>query len=297
MTGGISNVGASVRARLLQHSRIKNSNYQLLLTHYALERLLYRLSVSDQRDWIVLKGGMLIAVWRSEPWRPTRDINFLGYGEFNPTAVVEQFRSICSVDVPDDGFFFDVAGIKSSPIRNGTEKLGVRMKFNAFIDRARLPIRIDVGFGDVVTPRPIETEYPVLLDGPAPILQIYPPETVVAEKMAAIISHGMTNSRMKDFHDIWMIAETLAFEGAILSSAIQGTLTKSQTPWPLQMPDGLSDEYALEREAIWQAFLARDNIDVSSASLLQVIKKIRAFLQPVFERAKIDTWPPGGPWT
>ncbi|MCY4565338.1 MAG: nucleotidyl transferase AbiEii/AbiGii toxin family protein, partial [Gammaproteobacteria bacterium] len=162
---------------------------------------------------------------------------------------------------------------------------------------ARLPIQIDVGFGDVITPEPIEIEYPALLDAPAPILRAYPPETVVAEKTEAIVSLGIGNSRMKDFYDLWMIARTFAFERDDLAAAIRRTFQRRRTPLPEQVPVGFSDSFALERETQWRAFLARDRLEVASASLVQVIDDLRAFLQPMLTRDEVASWPPGGPWT
>ena len=290
-------MGASVRARLLQRARAEKADFQILLMRYTLERLLYRLSVSDQRERFVLKGAMLLAIWQGNPFRPTRDLDLLGHGDPDPVTVAASIRSICSVEVPDDGVAFDVAGVKAAPIRGDDEYPGVRVRTSATIAGARLPIQIDVGFGDVITPVPIEIEYPTLLDAPAPVLRAYPPETVVAEKAEAIVSHGIANSRMKDFYDLWMIAQTFAFEGDNLANAIQQTFERRRTSLPEQTPVGLSDRFALEREAQWRAFLARDRLVAASDSLVQVVNDLRIFLQPVLARTDVASWPPGGPWT
>ncbi len=240
---------------------------------------------------------MLFAIWQDDPFRPTRDLDLLGHGDPDPAMVAASIRSICSVAVPDDGVVFDVAGVGATPIRDEAEYPGVRVRTVATIAGARLPIQIDVGFGDVITPEPIEIEYPALLEAPAPILRAYPPETVVAEKTEAIVSLGIANSRMKDFYDLWMIAQTFTFENANLAVAIQQTFERRRTPWPEQVPVGLSDTLALEREAQWRAFLARDRLEVAPASLVQVINDLHAFLQPVLAHAEVASWPPGGPWT
>ena len=297
MARELRNIGASVRARLLQRARAEKADYQILLTRYALERLLYRLSVSDQREQFVLKGAMLFAVWQDDPFRPTRDLDLLGHGEPDPATIAASIRSICSVEVPDDGIVFDVAGIEAAPIRGEDEYPGVRVRTGATIAGARLPIQIDVGFGDVITPEAIEIEYPALLDAPAPILRAYPPETVVAEKTEAIVSLGIANSRMKDFYDLWMIAQTFTFEGDNLAEAIRRTFEQRRTPLPEHIPVGLSDQFAQEREAQWRAFLARDRLEVAPVSFVQVVNDLRAFLQPMLTRAEVASWPPGGPWT
>ena len=297
MARELRNIGASVRARLLHRARIENTDFQMLLTRYALERLLYRLSISDQRERFVLKGAMIFAIWQDDLFRPTRDLDLLGHGDPDPATVADSIRSICSVQVPDDGVVFDVAGFEAAPIRDDDEYPGVRVRTGATIAGARLPIQIDVGFGDVITPAAIEIEYPALLDAPAPILRAYPPETVVAEKTETIVSLGIANSRMKDFYDLWMIAQTFTFEGDNLANAIQQTFERRRTPLPEQIPVGLSDRFALEREAQWRAFLARDRLATASDSLVQVVNDLRIFLQPVLARTEVASWPPRGPWT
>lgn len=297
MARELRNVGASVRARLLARARVEQTDFQILLTRYALERLLYRLSVSDQRERFVLKGAMLLAIWQDDPFRPTRDLDLLGQGDPDPATVAATIRSICSVEVPDDGVVFDVAGVEAAPIRAEDEYAGVRVRTGATIAGARLPIQIDVGFGDVITPEAIEIEYPALLDAPPPILRAYPPETVVAEKTEAIVSLGIGNSRMKDFYDLWTIAQTFSFESDNLAEAIRRTFERRRTPLPQQVPVGLSNGFALEKEAQWRAFLARDRLALASASLAQVIDDLRTFLQPVLASAEVASWPPGGPWT
>lgn len=297
MAREIRNVGASVRARLLDRARAEKTDFQILLTRYALERLLYRLSVSDQRERFVLKGAMLFATWRDDPFRPTRDLDLLGHGDADPAAVAESVRAICSVAVPDDGVVFDVEHIEAGAIRDEAEYAGVRVRTSATIAGARLPIQIDVGFGDAITPDPVEIEYPALLDAPAPVLRAYPPETVVAEKLEAIVSLGVANSRMKDFYDLWVIAQTFAFEGVVLANAVQQTFDRRRTSWPEQTPSGLSEAFASERDAQWRAFLARDRLAAAPVSLIQVAEELRAFPQPVLERQDLASWSPGGPWT
>ena len=153
---------------------------------------------------------MFFAIWQDNPCRPTRDLDLLGHGDPDPAVVATSIRSICSVEVPDDGVVFDVAGIEAAPIRVEEEYSGVRIRTAATIAGVRLPIRIDVGFGDVITPEPIEINYPALLNATIPNLSVYPPETVVAEKLETIVSPGIANSRMKDFYDLWMITMTFA---------------------------------------------------------------------------------------
>lgn len=297
MARDVRNVGASVRARLLDRARAARSDYQILLTRYALERLLYRLSVSDQRNRFVLKGAMLFAVWRDDPFRPTRDLDLLGQGDPAPAAMVESVRAICSIDVPDDGVLFDIGRIEGVPIRDAAEYAGVRVRTSATIAGARLPIQIDIGFGDAITPEAIEIEYPTLLETPAPVLRAYPPETVVAEKLEAVVSLGVANSRMKDFYDLWTIAQTFAFDGALLANAIQRTFDRRRTSWPDATPLGLSEAFAKGAAAQWRAFLTRDRLNSAPASLVEVAEDLRTFFQPLLAREDLASWRPGGPWT
>lgn len=199
----VRNIGASVRAKLLARSRAEKTDYQILLTRYALERLLYRLSVSNHRDRFVLKGALLFVTWLHDPFRPTRDLDLLGYGANDVETVADTFKAICSTAAPDDGVTFDIKGLTAAPIREDLEYGGVRVQTHAVIDGARISIQVDIGFGDIITPAPVEIDYPVLLDSPAPHLRAYPVETVVAEKFNAMVALGIANSRLKDFYDLW----------------------------------------------------------------------------------------------
>jgi Nucleotidyl transferase AbiEii toxin, Type IV TA system len=148
------NIGASVRARLLEQARAQRADFQVLLTRYVLERLLYRLSVSEHRDRFILKGAMLLATWVETPFRATRDVDLLGQGPSDVTSVAETFRAICAQTVPDDGVEFDASGLEAAPIREELKYGGVRVRTTALIDRARIAVQIDVGFGDAITPAP-----------------------------------------------------------------------------------------------------------------------------------------------
>jgi predicted nucleotidyltransferase component of viral defense system len=249
----IRNVGASVRGRLLARARSEKTDFQILLTRYALERLLYRLSVSAHRDRFILKGALLFVTWLHDPFRPTRDLDLLGYGASDVDAMAETFKAICSTLVSDDGVGFDVEDLTAAAIREDLEYGGVRVQTHSIIDGARIPIQADVGFGDIITPGPVEIDYPVLLDSPVPHLRAYPIETVVAEKFHAIILLGIANSRLKDFYDLWLISRTFELNGATLSAAVQRTFERRQTPIPTDVPTGLTRHYAEEWDVRWKA--------------------------------------------
>ena len=296
------NIGASVRARLLALAQRKGTEYQLLVTRYALERLLYRLGVSPHRDRFVLKGAMLFAIWLDDPFRPTRDVDFLGFGDPAVEAMAATFREICRVEAADDGVEFDAGGVRAEAIREDVAYDGVRVRTQAVIGGMRIPIRIDVGFGDAVTPHPLEVEYPALLDAPPPRLRAYPRETVIAEKFEAIVSLGFINSRMKDFHDIWVLSEHFAFERDALAAAIRATFERRGTELPIAVPPGLGDEFAADalKATQWTAFLRRDRLAADGRALADVVARLRDFLMPAAAALgpmhEPTHWPPGGPW-
>lgn len=293
----IKNVGASVRARLLDRSRVERTDFQILLTRYALERLLYRLSLSPHRDRFILKGAMLFVTWVADPFRPTRDLDFLGYGENSPEAIGEVFREICRQSVDDDGVVFDIVAITAVPIREDVEYGGIRVRTSATIAGARVPIQVDIGFGDAITPGPVEIEYPSLLDAPAPRLRAYPVTTVVAEKFQALVVLGIANSRLKDFYDLWLIAQTFEFDQASLAEAVRQTFARRDTMLPTEKPIGLSDAYVEAWGRQWRAFLGRERMASAPTDLAVVVSDLAGFLLPLIEPAERDErWRPGEGW-
>jgi len=292
------NIGASVRARLLNKARAERADFQILLTRYALERLLYRLGVSDHRDEFVLKGAMLFVAWVDDPFRPTRDLDLLGRGDNGSDAIAAVFRHICAQPVADDGVTFDIVGLQAATIADDREYSGVRVRTTAVIAGARVPIQVDIGFGDEVTPRPIEIDYPTLLDHPAPHLKAYPVETVVAEKFEALVTLGIANTRMKDFYDLWLIAQTFEFRQAVLAHAVQRTFGRRGTRLPVGVPVGLTEEFAETRSIQWRAFLGRDRMAAAPLALAVTIGDLRGFLMPLVMASDLNhIWPPGGPWS
>jgi hypothetical protein len=292
------NVGASVRARLLDRARAERSDFQILLTRYAIERLLYRLSVSAHRDRFILKGAMLFVTWVADPFRPTRDLDLLGYGDNGDKALAETFRAICSEPVAEDGVTFDAVGLRAAPIREDVEYGGVRIRTTATIAGARIPIQIDIGFGDVVTPAPVEIDYPALLDAPAPHLRAYPVQTVVAEKFEALVTLGIANSRLKDFYDLWLIARTFELRQSVLVEAVRRTFERRGTALPVDVPVGLTGEFATAWAAQWRAFLGRERMAAAPDAFAAVIDDLRTFLMPLVGAPEEGAaWRPGGPWS
>ncbi len=282
------NIGASVRARLLDRARAERSDFQILLTRYALERLLYRLSISPYRDRFILKGAMLFATWVADPFRPTRDLDVLGSGDNGAEAIAETFRVICAQPV----------ALEAAPIREEVEYGGVRVRTTATIAGARIPIQVDIGFGHAVTPAPVEIDYPTLLDAPAPHLRAYPIETVVAEKYEALVALGMANSRLKDFYDLWLIAHTFKFGRSALSKAVQRTFEQRGTALPADIPVGLTDEFAAAWAVQWRTLLTRERMAAAPEGFTTVIADLQRFLMPLLIGSNTDLiWPAGGPWS
>ena len=254
-----SNLAASVRARLLNIAKADKTDFNQILVRYALERFLYRLSQSAHADRFLLKGAMLFNLWYAMAHRPTRDADLLGFGASDLDSIGQTFRDIASV-VTDDGIVFDPASVSVQDIRKAAGYAGARVILSAELARARCKTQIDVGFGDAVTPGPVEAVYPVLIaDFPAPHLRTYPVYTVIAEKLHAIELLGMTNSRLKDYCDLSVLLEREDLDPAILAKAIAATFTRRATALPAELPIGLTDEFANDasRQALWTAFLSR----------------------------------------
>lgn len=298
------NIPASVRARLTEFARKRGDEFQLVLTRYAIERFLYRLSVSPHGDGFVLKGAMLFQLWAAEPHRATRDVDLLGSGDSSVERLADIVRSVCSVAVPEDGLDFDPATVSADRIKEDQEYEGVRVTCAVRLGQARVTLQIDVGFGDAVTPPPIRVDYPTILDFLPPVLKAYPKETVVAEKFQAMVALGMTNSRMKDFFDLWVLSRDFAFDGATLVTAMAATFRRRRSAPPTEPPLALTGEFGTDPTKVkqWGAFVRRGKFKAGPAELADVIAILETFLMPPSRAAATGetfaaTWPPGGPWT
>lgn len=272
-------IGASVRTRLMNLARERGQVFDLLLTRYALERLLYRLSISQHRNRFVLKGAMLVTTWFDDPHRPTRDLDLLGFGESSAESMLAVWRDICTIPA-DDGITFDGDELRASPIREDMEYGGIRLRTTATIARARINVTVDIGFGDAVEPGPEEIELPVLLDLPAPHLRAYARETVIAEKFHAMITLGRANSRMKDFYDVWMLSKTHQFDRERLNQAIVATFKRRRTEIPQALPDAFTPEFFRDPSKLqqWTVFV-RDLLG-EPPSFETVVSELAAFIGP-----------------
>lgn len=276
------NLGASVRSKLKNKAQAENKEFNLILTRYALERFLYRLSISDHRDQFLLKGALLFDLWFDVPLRPTRDIDLLGFQLPDASYLLKTFEDLCDIQV-EDGVTFDRASIRAEEIRKEANYSGMRMILPAYLDGARSVVQVDIGFGDAVTPAPEVADYPVLLkEFPNPRLRIYPRYTVVAEKLDAIISLGMTNTRMKDYFDIWMILRKSELDPEVLRSALMATVKRRSTLMPEKLPLGLSHEFAQNKNknVQWNAFLTKNQLD--GIKLNELVMDLRSKLEYLF---------------
>ena len=304
MSKDIVNVAASVRQRLLNLARARKEDFALLLTKYALERVLYRISQSPHRDLFVLKGALLFELWTDERYRPTRDADFLSKGDSDPARFAEIFKEICTTPVADDGLAFDPKTVTAEHIKENADYEGVRVNFIGRLENARIPMQMDIAFGDTVTPAPAEMAFPVILENPPPVLLTYPRETVVAEKFEAMVKLGIANSRMKDIHDVRMLARLFAFQGKLLREAITNTFARRKTALPVSMPTVFTPEFYDNeaKEQQWLAFLEKNRSYVQAITLQEAVREIERFVMPLVtlgedEHPEQGTWPPGGPWS
>lgn len=295
------NVAASVRAWLLNKARAEKLDFNLLMTRYALERMLYRLSVSEQRGQFLLKGALLFDLWFDVQHRPTHDADLLGFGSAELPHLEHLFRQISQIE-GDDGIVFQADTVKAAEIRKEANYAGVRVTLMGLLDGARCPVQIDIGFGDAVVPGPEDAQYPVILDDmPSPQLRVYPRYTVVAEKLEAMTSLGILNSRMKDYFDLWILARHSDLDGAVLAQAIRATFERRGTGIPSGLPFGLTDEFALheQKNMQWSGFQRKNAME--PMTLTAVIEVLREFLLPVLTALAVGEgfdrqWRAGAGW-
>lgn len=274
----------SVQARLVRHAKEAGLDPNMVLTRYGVERFLYRLSRSRHAERFVLKGALLLLVWLGETLRPTRDADLLGFGELSDDALRAIFREVCGVEVEPDAMTFDAGSVAVAAIREENAYGGRRVMLQGKLGAARIRIQVDIGIGDAVTPEPQWLEYPTLLGLPRPRLRAYPRETVIAEKVHAMVLLGKRNGRMKDYFDVHALLREAAVDAAQLSRALAATFERRSTALPVGVPVGLSDDFAAEAAKLWQAFLARNRLE--GPEFAEVVAHIRGVLTDPFARAR-----------
>ena len=300
----LRDAAASVHARLLNLARKEGRDFNLLLLRFTVERFLYRLSISDEVDRFTLKGAALFRVWDGKEARPTRDIDLLDMWSEDRAPIRASLEAICGVPCPEDGVVFDAANIRMAAIRDDQPYGGVRARIQGRLGRARLPLQIDIGFGDVITPERKERDYPTLLDLPAPRLWTYPRETTVAEKLHAMVEHGARNTRVKDLWDVAHLARCFAFDGEVLRNAISETFQRRGTSFGHERPIALLPSYYEDamRERLWKALQRGMEEDADGpAKLVDAGAELLRFLGPVCDSliegsSFTQVWPAGGPW-
>jgi predicted nucleotidyltransferase component of viral defense system len=300
----VTNIAASVRVRLLNRAKAEGRPFEEMLQYYVMERFLYRLSRSDCADRFVLKGALMLQFWGGPLSRATKDIDLLGRSTATVDELIDVIRGCVAVLVDDDGLRFDAASVAGEEIRLAAHYQGVRIRCRAHLGNARVSLHVDIGFGDVVTPDVQEIEYPTLLEFEAPRLLGYTPETVIAEKLEAMVVLDTANTRMKDFLDVWILSQGREYSGEVLAQAIEATFRRRRTPLPETTPVALTPVFfaAEVRQAQWRAYLRKGRVQGSAPALDEVVPQIEAFVMPIvgavvngitFDRR----WPPGGPWS
>jgi predicted nucleotidyltransferase component of viral defense system len=289
---------ASIRARLLTLAQSKGEDYQRVLGRYAVERFLYRLGQSPYRDKFALKGATLFTLWTGYTHRPTKDLDLLGRGSSSAIEDVEMtIRAICEIQ-DEDGIMFRRESVEGARIKEDDEYDGVRIKLLAELAGARIPMQIDIGFGDAVYPEPELASFPVLLPMEVPLIRAYPRESAIAEKLHAMVVLDIRNSRMKDFYDVWFMASTWTFEMASLRKAIVTSFERRGSTIPTAVPFALTDDFLNDplKKQQWSAFVSLLNPTDKAPSLEKVGALLQSFLLPcVF--GKSPTMPEDRRWT
>jgi len=282
------NLPASIHQRLLNKARQSGRAFNELLQYYAIERLLYRLSISEYSELFTLKGALMFNAWGLTNLRSTRDIDLLGHTQNTVDAVLKIFQDLSKLEAEPDGLEFDPVHIQSERIKEDADYEGIRITMTARLGKTRLTIQIDIGFADVITPAPERLDYPTILDFPAPHLYGYPPETVIAEKFQAMTVLGMANSRMKDFYDIWMLITNFEFDGMVIQTAIERTFQNRSTELPTEKHIIFSEEFADNKRDQWSAF-SRKLRDKNTIVMDQIIAVMRGFFFPVLHASQQGT--------
>jgi predicted nucleotidyltransferase component of viral defense system len=282
------NLPASIHQRLLNKARQSGRAFNELLQYYAIERLLYRLSISEYSELFTLKGALMFNAWGLTNLRPTRDIDLLGHTQNTLDSVLKIFRDVSKIGTEPDGLEFDPLHIQGEKIKEDADYEGIRITMPARLGKTRLNIQIDIGFADVITPAPERLDYPTILDFPVPHLYGYPPETAIAEKFQAMAVLGMANSRMKDFYDIWMLITNFEFDGRVIQTAIERTFQNRNTELPDERHIVFSEEFADNKRDQWNAF-SRKLREENAVAINQIIATMRSFFFPVLHASQQGT--------
>lgn len=281
----IKNSGKSIRTKLLNVAKKENVFYQTILTRFFQERLLFRMSQTRYRNNFFLKGGALMYAYERFSARPTLDIDFLGKNISNEGAsIVAAFKEICSVPYDEDGVIFDIDHITSQNITEFKDYHGIRLSIPVKMDTIAQVLTMDIGFGDVVTPSPIDLDYPILLEHlPAVNIMAYSLETVIAEKMHAIIDLADQSSRMKDYYDLYNILTKEKYDIDTLQEAIENTFKNRHTSYDADnLFFGKDFANNQQMQVRWQAFM-RKITKSEDISFNDVVSYLQNQLRPYWE--------------
>ena len=296
----VKNIAASVRQRLLNKARSDSRPFQELVQYYAMERFLYRLSRSQHANSFILKGALMLRIWKAPQIRPTMDIDMLGRASNKESDLISNVIDIISVDVDPDGLSFFPENITAERITDDAEYQGIRIRFPAMLDTIKLNIQLDIGFGDIIHPDPEELELPSMLGFTPPRLLCYSRESAIAEKFEAMLKLRELNSRMKDFYDIWLLSRHFGFEGETLSEAIRLTLEQRGTELPDEVV-AFSNEFVAAKQTQWNAFREKLEQDHVPAKFEGIVNKVKEFIDPIASalasrKSPPSKWSASGPW-
>ena len=284
----ITNIAASVHAKLVNQAKENRIDVNILRMRYAIERFLYRLSLSKFCNKFTLKGAMLFLLWSDENFRPTKDSDFLLTGELNENIIESMIKEICSLRVEDDAVHYHQESMQIQKIKEDQDYEGLRVTFSASVGNVLVPLQLDIGTGDIITPTGLQSEFPTIIKGsPAPMLYVYSRETVIAEKLEAMVKLDLANSRMKDFYDIWIITQKLGFDKNLLKQAIDATFKRRKTPFPDKGISSLTPSFYNDskKNVQWNAFLKKGSVKHNKLTLQQVCEDIKKSLEEIFNNS------------
>lgn len=274
------NLSESIYTKLKNIALTKNRPTQEVLRYYAMERFLYRLSASKHKNSFFLKGGLMLMVWDPDTHRATVDIDLLAKANNSIDNISRILKEICAQPVPRDGIEFNSTDLKLAESQIETEYIGLSARFSARLHTAKLLLRLDIGFSDKIFPKPVNLNYPVLLDFPSPQLKGYTPETMIAEKLDAMVKLGLANSRMKDFYDVWTMVNQFQIKQEMIALIIREVFQNRKTTIR-EVPKAFTGAFYKSPKTIerWDSFLK--GIGHDSIPLENVIFDIRNFFLPI----------------
>jgi predicted nucleotidyltransferase component of viral defense system len=277
----IKDLPASIHARLQRIAVETHRPFQEILYYYVMESFLYRLSQSQYNKQLILKGGLAFGGWGLNLRRPTLDIDFQASISNSIEEVTRVVREICAVSVEEDGIVFDTTSMDVKTTMPNAEYEGARLRFKAYLGRSVIWLQVDLSFANVITPKEIEIEYPTLLDRTNFVLRTYNRETAIAEKFQSMVIWGLSNGRLKDYYDIFLLAKECDFDGSTLAKAFVATFAHRNTEIPTDTPLALSDDFINLNRNDWLNYLKNtDYLDNSIKDFSGVVEFLRTFLLP-----------------